>query len=250
MSCFGGTNGSITITGTGGTPGYQYRFGTSAVYSSLNNFSGLRAGTYAINVKDAAGCIITARPVLTQPASAISATFTKTDETCPNAANGSITVIAAGGTAPYTYRYGSTGSFTTTNTFTGLKAGSYRIFVNDANGCTGYSILVAVGNVSATCPSAIPIARAADKPVFAKSENDMQVSLSPNPSGHVFNLRVHTSKQLPVMIRIFDISGKVVQATKGMPEQNIRFGDAFISGTYLVEVRQGEVTKILKAVKN
>ena len=247
--CFNAATGSIVVSATGGTAPYTFRNGTSGVYGTNKSFTGLRAGSYTIFAQDATGCASSQVFVITQP-TAVSATATKVDATCFTASNGSITVNGAGGTAPYTYRYGSSGTFTAANTFSNLKAGTYRVWVNDANGCTGYSISVIVGNLFTTCPAAIPMARVTDKPVIVEVNKAMQVSLSPNPSGNIFNLVVHTPKQQEaITIRIFDEYGKIVQTTKGMPEQTIRFGDNFISGTYMVEVRQGEVLKTLKAVK-
>ena len=51
------------------------------------------------------------------------------------------------------------------------------------------------------------------------------------------------------MIRVLDVNGKTLFADKGLPNQSFRFGESFISGTYLVEIRQGEEVKTLKAVK-
>ena len=49
--------------------------------------------------------------------------------------NGSLTVLATGGTAPYQYRVNG-GIFQNSGTFSGLSAGAYTILVRDAEGCT------------------------------------------------------------------------------------------------------------------
>jgi hypothetical protein len=49
------TNGSISITATGGTPPYQYKLNSSAFQSS-NVFVSLAHGDYAITVNDASNC--------------------------------------------------------------------------------------------------------------------------------------------------------------------------------------------------
>ena len=243
--CFNAATGSLVVTATGGTAPYLYKNGATGTYGTNSTFSALRAGSYTIFAQDATGCASSQVFVITQP-TAVSATATKVDASCPGIANGSITVNGAGGTGPYTYRFGSTGAFTSTNTFTGLKAGTYRVYVNDANGCTGYSISVVVGNVLPTCPLS-PVFTKATQPV---SENAaMRVSLFPNPSGNIFNLIVHAPKQDALSIRIFDVNGKIVHTVKGMPEQTIRFGEGFTSGTYMVEVRQGLDLKTVKAIK-
>ena len=54
--------------------------------------------------------------------------------TCLNSGNGSFTIGATGGTAPYTYNRG-TGAQTNA-TFSSLAAGTYNVTVTDANSCT------------------------------------------------------------------------------------------------------------------
>lgn len=243
--CFNAATGSISVSATGGTAPYLFKNGASGVYSTNSTFTGLRAGSYTIFAQDATGCASSQVFVITQP-TAVSATATKVDASCPGAANGSITVNGAGGTGPYTYRYGSTGAFTSVNTFSNLKAGSYRVYVNDSNNCTGYSIVVVVGNALPTCPLS-PVFAKATQPIGENAA--MRISLSPNPSGNIFNLMVHAPKQDALTIRIFDVNGKIVHTVKGMPEQTIRFGEGFTSGTYMVEVRQGDYMKTVKAIK-
>ncbi len=246
--CYNAATGIISVSASGGTAPYLYKNGAAGVYGTNSNFTGLRAGSFTIFAQDATGCASSQVFVITQP-TAVSATSTKVDATCPGASNGSITVNGAGGTAPYTYRYGSTGAFTSVNTFSNLKAGSYRIFVNDANGCTGYSIVVVVGNVSTTCPSIIPIAKATDKPAIAEGNKVMQVSIYPNPSNNQFTVVAHTNKKEAVHVRVLDINGRTVYQQKGLAEQSFKFGAALISGMYLVEVRQGDEMQTVKAMK-
>ncbi|MBK9638031.1 MAG: SprB repeat-containing protein [Bacteroidetes bacterium] len=68
VSCFGGNNGAINLTVTGGTAGYTYNWS--------NGFSGedpsaLIAGTYTVTVTDANGCTETTSATVTQPAATI-----------------------------------------------------------------------------------------------------------------------------------------------------------------------------------
>ncbi len=57
----GVSNGSITITGvTGGTAPYTYSFNVAAgagPYNATTSFTGLAAGSYNLEVKDANGCL-------------------------------------------------------------------------------------------------------------------------------------------------------------------------------------------------
>ncbi|MDW8334664.1 MAG: PKD domain-containing protein, partial [Bacteroidia bacterium] len=55
VSCFGGADGSVSLTAQGGTPPYLYRLGTGSLQPS-NVFPGLSAGTYQFFVVDVNNC--------------------------------------------------------------------------------------------------------------------------------------------------------------------------------------------------
>ena len=247
VTCYGKATGSITVTPLSGTSPYMYKLGTAGVYGSANMFSNLRAGNYLVFMKDANGCTITSSVNISQPAAALSITATKTDETCPGAKDGSITATGAGGLAPYSYRFGSTGAYGSSNTFNNLKAGNYRVFVSDANGCIGGSVAVSIVQTSPTCSPAITQARNVET---AKALTALlQASLYPNPAANVFTLQVNGDSKQPVQVRVTDISGRSVYIVKGQTGQQFKFGNEFATGTYLVEVRQGNEVKTLKAIK-
>ena len=63
-----------------------------------------------------------------------SAAVAKTDPNC--APNGSITVTAQGGTAPYQYSINGGTTWQSSNTFTGLGGGTYNVIVKDVNNCS------------------------------------------------------------------------------------------------------------------
>ncbi|MFM8950466.1 MAG: beta strand repeat-containing protein, partial [Bacteroidota bacterium] len=115
VSCFGGSNGSVTITATGGT----------GLYTGTGTFTGLSAGTFSYTVSDANGCTSVVNVTITQPTQLVAATSV-VNVTCNGLSNGSVTVSATGGTAPYTG----------TGTFSNLAAGTYNYTVSDANGCS------------------------------------------------------------------------------------------------------------------
>jgi gliding motility-associated-like protein len=61
-------------------------------------------------------------------------TTAKVDPTC--SPNGSITITATGGTAPYQYSINGGTSFQSSNVFNGLAGGTYNVVVRDAGQCT------------------------------------------------------------------------------------------------------------------
>ena len=129
ISCFGGANGTTSISVNGGTTPYTYSWNVSGSGSSL---SGLAAGNYSVNVTDANGCTTSAAYTLTQP-TALAVTIPKVNVFCNGGSNGRATATPSGGTAPYSYLW-STGA--TTAMITNRPQGNYTVTVTDANGCT------------------------------------------------------------------------------------------------------------------
>ena len=128
-SCFGGTTGGVGVAVSGGTAPYAYLWSNGATTASLNGVAG---GTYTITVTDANGCMATGSATITQ-STQITALASKTDATCYDARNGTITLAVSGGTAPFAYLW-SNGA--TTQNLSGLAPGTYTVTVTDANGCT------------------------------------------------------------------------------------------------------------------
>jgi len=132
VSCFGGSNGSLTVSmGGGATAPFTYAWspnvGTTA---TVNN---LVIGTYSVTVTDVHGCIANANGVIAEPV-ALSLNFTSTNVSCNAGSDGTISSIVAGGRTPYTYLW-SPGAFNT-GIVSGLPVGTYSLVVTDDNGCT------------------------------------------------------------------------------------------------------------------
>ena len=130
-----GNTGSIILFGNAGVQPYTYSLdGTN--YQSSNTFTNLAAGNYTAYVKDASGCASTksitvaaAAPIVVSP-NPISASSCSDD--------GIIQIFRSGGFPPYSYSLTSaSGPWQTSNSFTGLAAGTYTCYVKDAAGCTG-----------------------------------------------------------------------------------------------------------------
>ncbi|MBL7700000.1 MAG: SprB repeat-containing protein [Chitinophagaceae bacterium] len=138
VSCFLGTNGSITATASGGSAPYQYQLAEAGAgaWSTNNVFTGLAAGTYPVSAKDGAGCVKTVYVVITQP-SALTVSYSASNPVCSGANNGTISTQVSGGVAPYTYNWTKNGSaYSTSSNLTGLGAGNYQVIVTDASGCS------------------------------------------------------------------------------------------------------------------
>ncbi|WP_461077956.1 immunoglobulin domain-containing protein [Spirosoma flavus] len=128
VKCFGGNDGTATVTASGGTSPYTYRWNTGATTSSI---SGLVTGTYQVTVTDGNGCQQTNSVTINQPTQLVLTTSNSAVK-CFGGNDGIATVNANGGSASYTYRW-STGS--TTSSISGLTTGTYQVTVTDGNGC-------------------------------------------------------------------------------------------------------------------
>ncbi len=129
VSCNGGSNGSATVTATGGISPYTYLASNAATVSTL---SGLTPGAYTYTVTDAISCTKTQNFTITQP-SALFTSSAVTNVLCNGGSTGSATLTVSGGTTPYSYM-ASNGY--TTSTLPSLVAGTYNYTVTDGNGCT------------------------------------------------------------------------------------------------------------------
>lgn len=129
VSCYGGSDGEIALTVTGGVAPYTYVWSNTGSTATL---SGLTAGTYDVTVTDDLGCTITGSYTVTQP-DTLTATAVITDVTCAGNANGAIDVTVAGGTSPFTFAWSNAGN---TEDLSGLEGGTYTLTLTDANGCS------------------------------------------------------------------------------------------------------------------
>ena len=137
ISCNGSSDGSISITVSGGTSPYSYVWSGPGGYSSTNeDISGLAAGTYNLTVNDANSCNQTTTVTLIEP-SALALSTTSIDESCTGFADGSVDLSVSGGAGSYSFSWvGPNGFSATTEDISTLEAGSYSVTVTDANGCT------------------------------------------------------------------------------------------------------------------
>jgi hypothetical protein len=129
----GNANGSITGTGSGGTPPLLYSI-DGTTFQSSGTFTNVTAGTYTVTVQDNNGCIATKLVDVANVAGPSALTSTVVNTTC-GSSNGQITASASGGTAPLQYSIDGV-TFQGATTFNSLSAGTYTVWVKDANGCT------------------------------------------------------------------------------------------------------------------
>ncbi|MEZ4809820.1 MAG: T9SS type B sorting domain-containing protein [Allomuricauda sp.] len=138
VSCFGGSDGSITLSASGGEAPYLYSIDNGANYQVSGNFVNLSAGTYNLRIRDANNCETTGTITVTQPDPLVAEAQQTQAYTCLQLGEitvGSVTPTS-GGSGDYQYSING-GPWTAPTTggtvFTGLIDGTYTILVRDAN---------------------------------------------------------------------------------------------------------------------
>lgn len=175
IGCFGGNDGSGSVSVSGGATPYIYSWiggGTNATES------GLTAGTYTVNVTDLYGCSASTSIIITQPL-ALSASMLNDS-----------TVSVSGGTAPYTYLWTPSGA--TTTTATGLSAGTYTVLVTDVNGCNTSIIDTVHKNVTG---------------INYVMNDKKSFNVYPNPSNGNLTIELENSSD---NVKVYDMLGRQV----------------------------------------
>jgi hypothetical protein len=155
VTCNGAANGNITVVASPGT--------TVVIRNAANTVvtAPFAPGVYTVTataIGDAPlsnTCSNAATVTITEPVVLTAVISGTTPAICNGGNTGTLTVVPAGGTAPYSFviagpTVNTTGA--TSGIFTGLTAGSYTVTVTDANGCTVTTASASVGQPSGTAP--------------------------------------------------------------------------------------------------
>ncbi len=143
ISCFGLSDGAIDITPVQGTPNYTYSWtGPGGFTAATEDITGVIAGTYALLITDANGCITDTTITLVEPTPLVqditAAVYPSGDNiSCFGFSDGSIDFTIAGGSPGYTFDWDNdgVGDNDDTEDITGLTIGTYNVIVTDINGC-------------------------------------------------------------------------------------------------------------------
>jgi len=141
VSCFGANDGAINVSPGGGFTPYVYAWSDGP---TSQNRSNLGAGTFTVTMTNTLGCDSVLSFTINEPTQLTSTISASTDASCNGLNDGSATVTANGGTAPYTYLWNDPLN-TTTPTVSGLTAGNYQVTVSDQNGCTLVNAAATIG---------------------------------------------------------------------------------------------------------
>ncbi|MGP8217222.1 MAG: T9SS type A sorting domain-containing protein [Bacteroidia bacterium] len=152
LSCNGENNGAVTVLASGGAGTLAYSINGGSSFQSSDVFTDLAAGSYDVTIRDAAGCESEKQFIVAEPLP-ITMQSDVLNVTCHGQDNGSIELLAKGGTTPYEYSLNGT-VYQTSNMFTSLSGGSYTGYMKDANGCiTTIPVTIIEPAVLAIAPS-------------------------------------------------------------------------------------------------
>ncbi len=181
------SSGSVTVSAAGGQGNYTYNWPSlGATTATVNN---VLAGSHQVQVRDLNGCTGVATAIVPNQTAAFTATSTLVS--CSNGADGTATAVMtpALGTISYLWDDGQT-----TQTATGLTAGSHSCTITSTVGCSG----VATVTVSEITPMTVTIDsftdatcnRAADGTIYLSTTNGTApytYTWSNSPSGTASN---------------------------------------------------------------
>ena len=192
--CYGSNTGSITVTGSGGLLPYKYKL-NAGPYQDSGDFGSLTIGSHSVTVQDANLCTTIIPVTITGP-DLISITYTKEDVSCPDVADGKITLTITGGTEPYSVIWSDGVTIVDRNNIT---AGTYSVDVTDFNGCTAKLDAVVGKKSSGNCI-------------------EIQEIITPNNDGFYDTWKIKNIELFPnAEVHVFNRWGKMVFSTKNIP---------------------------------
>jgi hypothetical protein len=146
--CDSATNGSITITPSGGTTPYSYVWDNSSNITAT--LSGLIPGSYIVHTSDANTCTKTDTVTILNTNNSPSSQTSHTSVPCYGDPVATISVTTTGGTVPYIYSWDNLTA--TTPYVDGLATGTYVVHTSDSNGCADIDTVV-IGQDTTIMPS-------------------------------------------------------------------------------------------------
>ena len=222
-SCYGYTDGAITITALGGTGVYEYSADNGASFIPSPTIVSLMNGSYQVVVKDSSNCLSAAYPVNIGPDEEFTVDTIEVVRGNINNPLGSITLENTGGISPVSFVIIPDSSSNTTGVFNDLVAQNYRLFAMDASSCKSNELLVSL----------------------PEPETNMVVydAFSPNGDGKNDVWNIPGIVNYPnCSVKIFNIWGVAVFTSKGYgtPWDGKYKGNDLPSGTYYYVIDPGD----------
>ncbi|PHX77748.1 MAG: hypothetical protein CK543_01275 [Flavobacteriales bacterium] len=133
INCYGGSDGSITTSVSGGFAPYTYLW-DDVSKQSKSTASKLSKGTYKLLVKDLYGCIDSISQSIGSPNKLVLSVVSKDSVKCYGGSDGSITTSISGGSWPYYYLWNDSKK-QESSIAKNLVKGVYMMIGTDVKGC-------------------------------------------------------------------------------------------------------------------
>ncbi len=220
VSCFGDSNGSISLDIVGGTGSYEINWDNGGLGLEISDLS---AGSYDAVITDENDCAHDVTYEVTQPDQLV-VVLDNVEDDLGGQGVGSIDITVSGGVMPYSYEW-SNGS--TDEDPGNLTAGDYTVVVYDANDCELLSDTYTVE--------------------FVSSVNNLESLLSfdvfPNPVRDQLNVKMEFDQAVTGKIELRDYSGKLFFTSQIENERifsKLLELDQVAAGMYFLEIKTNE----------
>lgn len=162
-SCIGACDGDAFVTAIGGIAPYTYEWQNplgTPIGQNDSTLDSVCTGMYYLQVITGNACVLVDSVTVTEPIS-VAALIPVSKLACAGTCDGTATGSGSGGSPPYTYLWNDPAA-QTTSTATGLCAGSYTVFVTDANGCGPDSASITISQNPAMTSNTSTVNQACD----------------------------------------------------------------------------------------
>lgn len=135
VSCFGGSDGEVQLSASGGTPNFSYSI-DNVSYQTSPNFTNLSAANSWFYVKDNNNCQDSIILNILQPQQALilqEILSSHQNVSCSSFSDGQLEIVSSGGVSPYSYVLNQ--DTVSIGLFDSLTAGLYQLTAIDANNC-------------------------------------------------------------------------------------------------------------------
>jgi len=190
--CYGQSNGSVSITISGGIPPYLYSWNGGPAQPE-NFINQLSSGTVEGVVTDSNGCIYDAGIfTIVDPDSIALDSILVTNASGAGESDGAITLTFEGGTPPYivSWSNGANGS-----TISGLTPGAYNYIITDSLGCQ----YISLESVKVLFTTGI-----------VETHQHATISILPNPSNGRVIVYWNDLKSANALLMLMTLDGKMI----------------------------------------
>lgn len=266
-ACGGGSDGSTTVTVTGGVEPYHFILdGVEKEVRSYGTYTitGLQPNvSYSVSVMDSKGCTISKNVTLVQEPAPTAIIAYKGNPTCMGGNDGFISIGHTGGVPGYSYSIDGGMTYQGSYVFYNLAPATYTVIVKDSKGCLSSSIVVPVADGIGTC-----MAERQGNLTNPKNEtrigtdnsgvvnhtkslqnSTLTIQTYPNPFTSAFSLNVEGNSKDKVSIVITDITGRRIYQAHGNANTQYKLGRDLTQGIYILQVTQGNDVQTIKIVK-